>query len=51
MEENENQADTLNEIKKKLHSIYLTLITMFLFGLLALMWAVLYLAKIAQPST
>jgi hypothetical protein len=24
---------------------------MFLFGLLALMWAVLYLAKIAQPST
>ena len=51
MEKNESQSDALDEINKKLHSIFLTLIGMFAFGLVAGMWAVLYLAQIWQPPT
>ena len=51
MKKCENELDALNEINKKLHSIYLTIVGMFAFGLAAGYSAMLYLSQSWQPPT
>ena len=51
MKKCENELDALNEINKKLHSVYLTLVGMFAFGLVAAYWAVNYIVQVWQPPT